>query len=29
MQPGSDIDVTVEFDPDVRIGLLKFARILR
>ena len=29
MQPGSDIDVMVEFDPDVRIGLLKFARILR
>lgn len=24
MEPGSDIDVMVEFDPDVRIGLLKF-----
>ena len=24
MQPGSDIDVMVEFDPSVRIGLLKF-----
>lgn len=24
MRPGSDIDVMVEFDPSVRIGLLKF-----
>jgi predicted nucleotidyltransferase len=24
MLPGSDIDVMVEFDPDARIGLLKF-----
>jgi predicted nucleotidyltransferase len=24
MQPGSDIDVMVEFDPGARIGLLKF-----
>ena len=24
LQPGSDIDVMVEFDPGARIGLLKF-----
>ena len=24
MQPGSDIDVMVEFDPGARIGLLRF-----
>ena len=24
MRPGSDMDVMVEFDPSVRVGLLKF-----
>jgi len=27
MRPGSDIDVMVEFEPSVRIGLLKFERL--